>query len=87
MREHWDEQAEEYAKGREFSGVDERVIQLIELKPKNRLLEIGVGSGIMAEKILDKCDNINYFGLDLSVNFLKVILNVGLLLPLKQNNL
>lgn len=75
MREHWDEQAEEYAKGREFSGVDERVIQLIELKPKNRLLEIGVGSGITAEKILDKCDNINYFGLDLSVNFLKATKN------------
>ena len=72
MRQHWDELAEGYSQGRDLSAVDMRVMELLNMKAGQKMLEIGFGSGTTAKNLVERNSQIDYFGLDLSLNFINI---------------
>ena len=72
MREHWDEKSENYAKDRVLSSADRRMLELINLSPGQKILEIGAGPGILGGKLLENNPAVLYYNLDLSLKFIKI---------------
>lgn len=72
MRRHWESEAGGYARARSWSSVDTRVLENLALSPGDHLLEIGLGSGLVASAIQRDCPGIRYFGVDLAQGFLQM---------------
>jgi len=72
MRDHWESEATGYVLERQFSAVDAKVVETLQLKPGERLLEIGFGSCITAPAILSAYPGISYYGLDLAEKFIEI---------------
>ncbi len=72
MREHWESEATGYVLERQFSAVDARIVEMLQLKPGERLLEIGFGSCVTAPAIISAHPGISYYGLDLANKFIEI---------------
>ena len=71
MREHWESEAVEYIEGREWSRADSRALELLDIGARERLLEIGFGSGMIAAEIKRLHPSIFYAGVDFADTFLR----------------
>jgi ubiquinone/menaquinone biosynthesis C-methylase UbiE len=72
MREHWESEATGYILERQFSAADAKVVETLQLKPGERLLEIGFGSCVTAPAIISAHPGISYYGLDLANKFIEI---------------
>ncbi|MCX6639064.1 MAG: class I SAM-dependent methyltransferase [bacterium] len=72
IREHWENQASEYTMRRQWSDADERILTLLSEIAGTRLLEIGIGPGVMASAVQRKGLSWQYQGLDFSRKFLSL---------------
>ena len=72
MREHWESEATGYVLERQFSTVDAKVVQMLQMMSGERLLEIGFGSCITAPAILQAYPGVKYYGLDLADKFIEM---------------
>jgi len=71
MRQHWESRAIEYCRNRSWSDVDQRAFQLISQHRQGRVLEVGIGPGLIASRVLAKFPDLRWFGIDVSPAFLR----------------
>lgn len=71
MRSHWNSESAKYIEVRKWSAADQKVVNYIANLNPHKLLEIGFGPCVAAEKIKRVCPDTVYYGLDLSDNFVK----------------
>ncbi|MBU0519376.1 methyltransferase domain-containing protein [bacterium] len=71
MRRHWEAQADHYCQNRSWSDVDQRAFELISQYKRGQILEVGIGPGLIASRVLDQHHDIRWFGSDVSPTFLK----------------
>lgn len=72
MRLHWESEAVGYDRGRKWSQVDTRVLELINAESGDRLLEIGFGSCVMVTEIMRAYPGVRYYGIDLADRFIQL---------------
>jgi ubiquinone/menaquinone biosynthesis C-methylase UbiE len=72
MRRHWESEASDYTKGRKFSSVDARIVELVKRHDGDRILEVGIGPFLVGEQILRACPDCRYFGIDFAEPFLEI---------------
>jgi SAM-dependent methyltransferase len=77
MRRHWESEATNYTLERKRSAVDDKILQLLQPKKGDRLLEIGFGSFVTGEEIINAFPDCVYFGVDLADKFLDFVRNKG----------
>jgi ubiquinone/menaquinone biosynthesis C-methylase UbiE len=85
MRAHWEAEALKYSQNRKWSAVDDQVLDLITPFDNIKMLEIGIGSGLMAQEIIRKFPSVHYLGLDISFKFIEIsLVNLAENTPLIQ---
>ena len=72
MRAHWESRVEKYTLDRKWSPVDEEVLDLLQLKAGQRLLEIGFGPALIAAEIKRRYPEAMYYGLDPAIGFINI---------------